>query len=77
MKNYGRSQPEISVVDGRAFRNEALEPSGMHRGMTPEERQALLDRHVERAELRQAEADLNLLRAVALGQALQRLKGGS
>ncbi|QZP07085.1 hypothetical protein [Caenibius sp. WL] len=75
MKNYGRSQPAVIVVNGREYLNESLQPSGMHRGMTAEERQALLDRHEERAKLRQAECDLNFLRALELGAKLKALKG--
>ena len=75
MKNYGRSQPAVIVVNGREYLNESLQPSGMHRGMTAEERQALLDRHVERAQLRQVESNLNFQRALVLGAKLRALKG--
>jgi len=43
--------------------------------LTQAERQKLVDRHFDAARLRQAESNLNLLRAVELGKALQRLKG--
>ncbi|MEZ0002916.1 hypothetical protein [Sinorhizobium fredii] len=76
MRNYGLTQPEITFVNGRAYRNEALERDEYHRSMTQEERQILVERHFERAELRQIEADLNLLKAVELGKALQQLKEG-
>jgi len=42
--------------------------------LTGAERQKLVERHFETARLRQAESDFNLLRAVELGKALQRLK---
>lgn len=76
MKNYGLCQPEITYVDGRAFRNEASERDGYHRAMTQDERKQLVERHFERAELRQAESNLNLLKAVELGEALRKLKEG-
>ncbi|MFC3162446.1 hypothetical protein [Ciceribacter thiooxidans] len=76
MNNYGCSQPEITYVNRRAaYRNEALEPSGMHRSMTQEERQALVERHFERGELRQIESDLYLRKAIELGCTLKRLRG--
>lgn len=74
MKNYGLSQPGITWVDGRAYRNESLERDGLHRSMTQEERQELVERHFERGRLRQIESDLNFLKALKLGEALQRLK---
>jgi uncharacterized protein (UPF0128 family) len=74
MKNYSLSQPAITFVNGREYRNEALERDGHHRSMTQEERQTLVERHFERAQLRQIENDLNLLKAVKLGETLQRLK---
>lgn len=43
--------------------------------ITEADKQALLDRHVAQAELRQAESNLNFARALKLGQALKRLKG--
>jgi len=76
IKNYGLSQPAITYVGERAYRNEALERDDYHRSMTQEERQILVERHFERAELRQIESDLNLLKAIQLGQALKALEEG-
>ncbi len=45
-------------------------------GLTEAERQMLVERHFETAKLRQAESDLSLIKAVKLGEALQRLNGG-
>jgi hypothetical protein len=42
-------------------------------GLTGEERKKLVEQHFETAQLRQAESDLNLLKAIKLGEELQRL----
>lgn len=44
-------------------------------GLTKQEKEILLQRHVEAAELRQAENDHNLAVALRLGAALKQLKG--
>lgn len=44
-------------------------------GVTPAEMEALRQRYVEVAEERKAASDLNLLRALALGQALKKREG--
>lgn len=61
------------------MRNDGLDAANapVKHTLTQAERQALVDRHVEAANLRQAEADLALIKAVELGAAFQRLKGGS
>lgn len=46
------------------------QPTG---SITPQEMPRLLERHVAVAQLRQAECDWNLLKAVQLGAALKRL----
>lgn len=46
-------------------------------GVTTADMEVLRQRHFETANLRQAEADLALIKAVALGEAFRRLKGGS
>ena len=43
--------------------------------ITEADKQALLDRHVAQAELRQAESNLNFARALELGAKLRALKG--
>jgi hypothetical protein len=45
-------------------------------GLTQGERELLVQRHFEQAKIRQAEEDLALVKAVRLGAALRRLKGG-
>lgn len=40
--------------------------------VTPADMEALRQRHFEAGEKRQIEADLNLLRAIALGQSMKR-----
>jgi len=44
-------------------------------GVTPADMEALRQRHFEAGEQRQVEADLNLIRAAALGQALKQREG--
>jgi len=44
-------------------------------GVTPAELKLVHQRRVEAAALRQAESDLNLLRAVKLGAELRKLRG--
>ena len=44
--------------------------------LTQAERQKLVERYFETKRVQQAESDLNLINAVRLGEALQRLKGG-
>lgn len=44
-------------------------------GVKPADMEALRQRHFENAQERQATSDLNLLRAVALGQALKQREG--
>lgn len=63
--------PPVTFIDGRGFRNEALEPTGKTR-LTQADHQTLVARHFERAEFRQATSNLNLARALALGAALRR-----
>jgi hypothetical protein len=45
-------------------------------GVTPADMEALRQRHFEKAQDRQTASDLNLLRAIALGQALKRAGEG-
>jgi hypothetical protein len=47
---------------------------GRYVGLTPVERQRLLDLHRERAEDRQADSDANLANALRLGAALKQIK---
>lgn len=44
--------------------------------LTQAERQKLVERYFETKRVQQAESDLNLINAVRLREALQRLKGG-
>jgi hypothetical protein len=67
--------PDITWVNGRAFRNEALEPTPKY-GLTAADQEKLRDRYFEKAELRQAEADLALIQAVRLGAAFRKLDEG-
>lgn len=62
--------PAVTYSHGRAYRNEGLEGSS-NTSLTQAERQRLVERHFEKAELRQAESDLNLLAALQLGRRLK------
>ena len=45
-------------------------------GLTPADRQRLVERHVEVMTHRKVEEDLRLARTIEVGQLLNRLKGG-
>ena len=70
MRSICKSMPPVVRVNGRYYRNEALEPSGKQ-PLTREDRQKLVQRHFETGELRQAYSDLNLLAARDLGARLR------
>lgn len=65
--------PPISHVNGRYYRNEALEPSGKQ-PLTPKDRQRLVELHFERGAERQLHADANLAAALRLGVQFRALK---
>jgi len=56
--------------------NEDWENRPRKYGLTQSDRERLVQRHFEQAKIRQAEEDLALVKAVQLGAALRRLKGG-
>lgn len=73
MKLNGQNEPPVSIHNGRAYLNESF-AEGTKNTVTPDDLKLIHQRQMEAQAERQTMADLNLLRAAKLGEALRRLK---
>lgn len=74
MKLNGQNEAPVTYRGGRAYLNESFAGGAVKNAITPDELKLMHQRQMEAHVERQAASDLNLLRALKLGEALREMK---